>query len=115
MSALITGLVRRYALAHDVVDVPNERSSHRAPTPRGGGVAIVLVSTAALGVLAVRGLVRPELLWAVGVGGVAVALVGLADDHRSLPFDAASPIRLDPRLQGCFAHGGARHSDRAED
>jgi Fuc2NAc and GlcNAc transferase len=85
MSALITGLVRRYALAHDVVDVPNERSSHRAPTPRGGGVAIVLVSTAALGVLALRGLVRPELLWAVGVGGVAVALVGLADDHRSLP------------------------------
>ena len=84
-SALITGLVRRYALAHDVVDVPNERSSHRAPTPRGGGVAIVLVSTAALGVLALRGLVRPELLWAVGVGGVAVALVGLADDHRSLP------------------------------
>ncbi|MFZ1906903.1 MAG: glycosyltransferase family 4 protein [Steroidobacteraceae bacterium] len=85
MSALITGLVRRYALAHDVVDVPNERSSHRAPTPRGGGVAIVLVSTAALGVLALRGLVRPELLWAVGVGGLAVALVGLADDHRSLP------------------------------
>ena len=83
-SALLTQLTRKVAVGTGVVDVPNARSSHRMPTPRGGGVAIVLVTTAGLIVLALRGIVRPDLLWAVGGGGVAVALVGFADDRRSV-------------------------------
>ena len=38
-----TGAVRRYALARDLLDHPNARGSHRVPTPRGGGLAPVLV------------------------------------------------------------------------
>ena len=41
LRALIPQLSRR------LVDRPNARSSHRQPTPRGGGVAFVLVATAA--------------------------------------------------------------------
>ena len=40
----LTGLVRRYALHRGMLDVPNARSSHTVPTPRGGGVAIVAVA-----------------------------------------------------------------------
>ncbi len=29
---------------HNVLDIPNERSSHVVPTPRGGGLAIVIVT-----------------------------------------------------------------------
>ena len=36
-----TVAVRRYALAVDLLDHPNDRSSHTVPTPRGGGVAFV--------------------------------------------------------------------------
>ena len=36
-----TACLRRYALASNLMDVPNARSSHSIPTPRGGGVAIV--------------------------------------------------------------------------
>lgn len=42
LSLLMTAGLRRYALARSVIDVPNARSSHTVPTPRGGGVAIVV-------------------------------------------------------------------------
>src|ERR1700733_1328874 len=83
-SALLTQLTRKVAPGAGVLDVPNARSSHGVPTPRGGGVAIVVVTTAGLIVLTLCNSVRPELLWAVGGGGLAVALVGFADDRRSL-------------------------------
>lgn len=41
LSYLLTGAVCRFALASQLLDIPNPRSSHRAPTPSGGGVAIV--------------------------------------------------------------------------
>ncbi|ODT33266.1 MAG: glycosyl transferase [Lautropia sp. SCN 70-15] len=81
VSALMTGLVRRYALARSILDVPNARSSHTAPTPRGGGVAIVLATLAALPVLAAAGSLPWAALWALWGAGGFVALVGFLDDH----------------------------------
>lgn len=83
-SLLLTGLVRRLALSHGALDVPNERSSHVVPTPRGGGVAIVLATTAALLVLASRGMLQQDLVIALGGGGVAVAFIGFLDDRHRL-------------------------------
>ncbi|MGH8435054.1 MAG: glycosyl transferase, partial [Pseudomonas sp.] len=37
VSLLLTGALRRYALARSLMDIPNARSSHSVPTPRGGG------------------------------------------------------------------------------
>ena len=51
-SLLMTGVLRRYALTRSLLDIPNERSSHSVPTPRGGGVAIVLCFLLALPFLA---------------------------------------------------------------
>ena len=79
---LIAGLTRRYALAHALIDSPNERSSHTTDTPRGGGVGIVvsiLLATAALGI---AGIIDGRLALALGVGGGAVAAIGWLDDHR---------------------------------
>lgn len=42
VSAGLTGVLRFYAISKKVMDIPNARSSHTVPTPRGGGVAIVL-------------------------------------------------------------------------
>jgi Fuc2NAc and GlcNAc transferase len=61
-----------------LVDVPNDRSSHRVPTPSGGGLAIVTI------ILASNWKVFgtcPEFL----IGGLLLAGVGLADDIRKLP------------------------------
>lgn len=83
-SAVLTGVVRRIAVSRGLLDVPNVRSSHAAPTPRGGGLAIVLASIAALALLVASGTLRLELLIAVAGGGSAVAFVGLLDDRRAM-------------------------------
>ncbi len=39
-SSMLTRIVHRYALAKRFFDIPNTRSMHRTPIPRGGGIAI---------------------------------------------------------------------------
>ena len=81
--AMTWGL-RRYALARNVLDMPNSRSSHQVPTPRGGGMAIVVAFSLALVVLALSGLLPAPLFYALSGSGALVALVGFVDDHRPL-------------------------------
>jgi Fuc2NAc and GlcNAc transferase len=83
-SAGLSELTRRYALSRSLLDVPNERSSHSVPTPRGGGLAIVLVVVAGLGVLVMTGRVGLRPAVALGGGGVLVAMVGWLDDCRGV-------------------------------
>ncbi len=81
---LLTWLALVYARRALLLDIPNERSSHRAPTPRGGGVAMVLAWVAAVTTLWMWGLIPHPWLVAWIVGGLAVAAVGWRDDHRSV-------------------------------
>jgi UDP-N-acetylmuramyl pentapeptide phosphotransferase/UDP-N-acetylglucosamine-1-phosphate transferase len=78
---LMRPLFARYALAR-----PNARSSHKAPTPQGGGVAVVLGGFAALIAVALLG--QAQGLAALAPLGAAVVLLmglGVVDDIRSLP------------------------------
>jgi Fuc2NAc and GlcNAc transferase len=81
---LLTAWLRRFALSRRMVDVPNARSSHAVPTPRGGGVAIVLVVLAALPLLEGRGMLPVATLWALLGGGALVGLIGWLDDHGNV-------------------------------
>lgn len=81
----ITGVLRYYACALGVLDFPNDRSSHSAPTPRGGGLAIVLVFLSSMIWLATKGLVDRSLMLVLCGGGVLIAAVGFVDDHRHIP------------------------------
>ncbi len=81
----LTALVRRYALRTELLDHPNDRSSHTVPTPRGGGVAIVasfMLLVLAMGLL---GLIEQRLMIAALGAGAVVALLGFIDDRASLP------------------------------
>jgi len=83
-ATLLTGRIRRYALAREVLDHPTARSSHTVPTPRGGGLAMVAAFVPAALALAWGGWIPPSLGVAL-LGGLAVAWVGWLDDHRPLP------------------------------
>ncbi len=80
-SWLLTARVRSYALGRRLIDLPNERSSHQAPTPRGGGLAFVLTTLLGCTVLLLLDRMAPVLYWSIVVGGSLVALVGFIDDH----------------------------------
>lgn len=77
----LTLVLRRYALANSLMDVPNERSSHSIPTPRGGGVAIVAAFALALPILFSLNLLASEALYGLLGSGLLVAAIGFADDH----------------------------------
>lgn len=82
--ALLTGVVRRLVLRRGMLDVPNARSSHVQPTPRGGGVAIVLVVLAIVATtVAWEAVLRVELVVIVA-GATMVAWVGWLDDRRGV-------------------------------
>ncbi|WP_044874956.1 glycosyltransferase family 4 protein [Pseudomonas sp. LFM046] len=81
VSLLMTGALRRYALSRSLMDVPNARSSHSVPTPRGGGVAIVASFIVALPFLALLGAISEALCWALLGAGISVAVIGFLDDH----------------------------------
>lgn len=80
-----TAWLRRYALARELMDVPNARSSHDAPTPRGGGLAVVIAFEAALLAGWVMGLIDGDYVWGLGGAGALVALLGFLDDHGHIP------------------------------
>ena len=101
--ALATGLLACFATralipilrSRDVLDQPNERSSHRVPTPRGGGIAVI-ASVLLAWILLAR--VGPGASGVIGIslGACILAIISWIDDLRGL-----SPV---PRL---LAQAGA--------
>lgn len=64
------------------MDIPNARSSHSVPTPRGGGwacMAGVLVS------LLTSSLLRHDVPWLLVCAALALGMVGFLDDRHPLP------------------------------
>lgn len=76
--------VRAYALKNSLLDVPNERSSHIAPTPRGGGAGIVFAYVISTVIFGIFFEVPLNLLITVSLPSIFVALVGFWDDHGDL-------------------------------
>ncbi|SEQ27648.1 Fuc2NAc and GlcNAc transferase [Ectothiorhodospira magna] len=81
----LTGLLRRHALRRNLLDLPNDRSSHVLPTPRGGGLAIVITVLALLPVLWLAGALTFEALVGLWGAGGLVAAVGWLDDWGHVP------------------------------
>jgi Fuc2NAc and GlcNAc transferase len=77
--------MRHVALARGIVDVPNARSSHARPVPRGGGLVIVVVAGAALLTLGMQGALDWTIALALLVPGAMVAGVGYLDDLGGVP------------------------------
>jgi Fuc2NAc and GlcNAc transferase len=77
-------LSRHYALRRGVFDVPNERSSHSVPTPRGGGIGVVAAVLLVGGATLARVGVLPAALVLGGFAVASVAVIGWLDDHRPL-------------------------------
>ena len=84
LSWLLASRVRLYALDR-LLDIPNERSSHSSPTPRGGGLAIAVTTIGGILLAAMWRWISWDLAIALSGGGAMIAAVGWIDDHRDLP------------------------------
>jgi UDP-N-acetylmuramyl pentapeptide phosphotransferase/UDP-N-acetylglucosamine-1-phosphate transferase len=78
MTWLLMPLLQRYALAK-----PNARSSHKLPTPQGAGIAVLAATLVTIVVFAA--VTKTNVSICVLGGTFFIAVVGAADDIRSLP------------------------------
>jgi UDP-N-acetylmuramyl pentapeptide phosphotransferase/UDP-N-acetylglucosamine-1-phosphate transferase len=77
--ALVPVLVS-FAVGRNLLDLPNLRSSHEVPTPRLGGVAIMLGTWVGFALL------LPKGAWPLLVAATLIWAAGLADDLSDLHF-----------------------------
>jgi UDP-N-acetylmuramyl pentapeptide phosphotransferase/UDP-N-acetylglucosamine-1-phosphate transferase len=88
-------IVLRPFLLRYVMAMPNQRSSHRLPTPQGGGIAVI---AAAIGTVACAYFIVPDIapaaraLIVLIAAVIGLAVVGVSDDIR--PIDAAPRLLL---------------------
>jgi Fuc2NAc and GlcNAc transferase len=84
ISFIAVNLIRRYLRQH-FIDIPNDRSSHKFPTPRGGGLGFIIAFTS--------GLIIQQLCFPLPSSSISLALwlsllpliaISLLDDWKSL-------------------------------
>ncbi|MFK5915661.1 MAG: glycosyltransferase family 4 protein [Woeseiaceae bacterium] len=86
-SFLLTELIFRYSLKNNILDSPNERSSHSVATPHGGGIAIVFCFLVAIGF---SDLLPNNIVYAFMGASTLVAAIGFWDDR----FEISAKWRL---------------------
>lgn len=94
VSWALTWMVRVRARALGVVDLPNNRSSHRHPVPRGGGLGIAVAFLCGVGLFGLLGVIPPRMAAAFFGGGAMVALVGWLDDRYGLTAAIRAVVHL---------------------
>ena len=85
LSALLCGLYLRLARRLQILDMPNERSSHQRPTPHGGGTPMMMALT--LGFFAASYFQGgfPEFYMGLLLGALLLCALGVLDDIHELP------------------------------
>ncbi len=102
VSAIVVMFMRIVAMRHHIVDRPTDRGLHSSEMPRGGGIAIVVVTVAGLLLLdASAG--RHLIPWYAA--GLALAVVGLFDDVRGLPTALRMAVHVVAALIALLAYG----------
>lgn len=99
IAALICSAVLSGALLHllnrwNVIDHPNERSSHNIPTPRGGGLAVMVV---ALGLWALAPFMFsyvPKVEWFVLLSVAAITIFFWIEDVKGLSLQLRLGLQL---------------------
>jgi Fuc2NAc and GlcNAc transferase len=106
ISKLLTGGAVSVAQRIGMMDIPNARSSHSVPTPRGGGIAILLAVSAVCAGATVAGAMDPRLLGAFLPGGLAVGTVGWLDDRRGLSPQTRAVVHVAAAIWAVMWLGG---------
>lgn len=84
-SFALTRFVYFHAQHLSLMDIPNQRSCHQIPTPRGGGIAIVTTFLLIVLGLLYTHKIDTNFAYALLGGGILIAGVGLWDDIVSIP------------------------------
>ena len=108
LSVLLTFLIKKYAIKKSIYDVPNERSSHTTPTPRGGGVAIVVVFY--LSLILFKDKIDFGLFLAL-LTSIPIVVISVIDDLFTLSSKIRLAVQALSALLGLYFLGGVESID----
>lgn len=95
-SAWATAAVKRWALRRSVLDVPNDRSSHTVPTPRGGGLVIAAALVLVVPISFLADSPPSARAWWFLAGALLIAAVSWIEDLTTVP----RPLRFAAHAAG---------------
>ncbi len=107
---LFTGIIRKIAIKKSILDIPNARSSHDVPTPRGGGLAIVLVWYVTLSYFYFTNNINNSFYYANMVG-LLIVVIGLLDDIFTIPSSIRFFVQIISAALGLWILGGIQFID----
>ena len=105
VSVICTAAYRKLALHYDLLDNPNERSSHQIPTPRGAGLVFMLLWLLQLLVFYSYGFINVKLL-VILLSVILIVLVSLLDDIYSLGARLRFLVQIAASLMSLWFLGG---------
>lgn len=105
-SLFLTNVLRKLAISNNVLDIPNSRSSHITPTPRGGGLAFVIGFLFLLPGILFFNLSDKNTIYSLFFAGLLIAGIGLYDDFKYISVKKRMFIHLSAALMVLyFMHG----------
>ena len=84
VSGFLTWVLVQITTKRAMLDVPNARSSHQVPTPRGGGAALIITYFIGLFAIYIKAVITDPMFLALLLGGGFIAWVGWVDDKRGV-------------------------------
>lgn len=105
---LLTFFVKYYAIKKSIIDIPNERSSHTIPTPRGGGIAVIIVFF--IGLIYFKSNITDSLFYALWCS-VPIVIVSLIDDIITLSSRSRLLVQSFSAIGALYFLGGIENID----
>jgi UDP-N-acetylmuramyl pentapeptide phosphotransferase/UDP-N-acetylglucosamine-1-phosphate transferase len=109
LSALGCRVLAAFARRRHLLDRPNERSLHKVPVPRLGGVAIVVVSWVPIALAWAISSPRDAAVGAWLIAAILVAGLGLVDDLQPLRASVRFLVQIGASAAFCVVVGVPTH------
>jgi UDP-N-acetylmuramyl pentapeptide phosphotransferase/UDP-N-acetylglucosamine-1-phosphate transferase len=110
LSFALTFFVRKWAIRKAIIDLPNNRSSHSIPTPRGGGLAVAVTWFIGIIFLFIFGKIELHFFIAL-LCGFPLSLIGFFDDILNLRPSVRFLVQFASAAAGLFFLGGLQKFD----
>jgi len=110
LSIILTLFVKQYTKKKDILDIPNFRSSHSAPTPKGGGLAIIITFYVGISYLYFISEIDQKLFFLL-FSSAPIMITGLIDDVVMVEWKIRILIQLICSILAVYILGGINSID----
>ena len=105
ISLYLTYFIKNYMIKKSLIAIVNERSSHTAPTPHGGGIAISITWFIGLLYLSFTNQIEQNLFYAL-LCGIVISIVSFFDDIYELSPKLRLLVQALVAISGLYFLGG---------